>query len=172
VVRDASEHDDAAGTERRPNTIFAFDLDGIRVAHFGDFGQHELRAEQAAALEGIDLLFLPVGSGPTIGAAGAAEIVKALAPRWVVPMHYRTPRTGFLETEEEFVGLMPQVERRRRTPSNHGLPARTLLWSSCPPPLSTLFCSRSQFLRRLREPRDDLRELLKPSSVSPYCPEA
>ena len=111
VVAVASEHDDAAGTERGPNTIFAFDLDGIRVAHFGDFGQRELRPEQAAALEGTDLLFLPVGGGPTIGAAGAAEIVKALAPRWVVPMHYRTPRIGFLETEEEFVGLIPHVER-------------------------------------------------------------
>lgn len=111
VVAIASEHDDAAGTERGPNTIFAFDLDGIRVAHFGDFGQGELRPEQAAALEGVDLLFVPVGGGPTIGAAGAAEIVTTLRPRWVVPMHYRTPRIGFLETEEEFVGLMPAVER-------------------------------------------------------------
>jgi L-ascorbate metabolism protein UlaG (beta-lactamase superfamily) len=111
VVAIASEHDDAAGTERGPNTIFAFDLDGVRVAHFGDFGQSELRPEQAAALEGIDLVFLPVGAGPTIGAEGATEIVKALKPRWVVPMHYRTPRTGFLETEEEFVSRMPKVER-------------------------------------------------------------
>jgi hypothetical protein len=26
-------------------------------------------------------------------------------------MHYRTPRIGFLETEEEFVERMPRVER-------------------------------------------------------------
>jgi hypothetical protein len=26
-------------------------------------------------------------------------------------MHYRTPRTNFLETEEEFIGLMPRAER-------------------------------------------------------------
>jgi L-ascorbate metabolism protein UlaG (beta-lactamase superfamily) len=111
VVAVASEHDDAAGTRRGPNTIFAFELGGVRVAHFGDFGQSELRPEQAAALEGIELLFLPVGGGPTIGAAAAAAIVEALGPRWVVPMHYRTPRIGFLETEEEFAGLMPHVER-------------------------------------------------------------
>jgi L-ascorbate metabolism protein UlaG (beta-lactamase superfamily) len=111
VVAIASEHDDAAGTERGPNTIFVFDLAGIRVAHFGDFGQSAQRPEQAAALEGIDLLFLPVGGGPTIGAREAARIVEPLAPRWVVPMHYRTRRTGFLETEEEFVGLIPEVER-------------------------------------------------------------
>jgi L-ascorbate metabolism protein UlaG (beta-lactamase superfamily) len=111
VVGIASEHDDAAGTERGPNTIFAFELDGIRVAHFGDFGQRALRPEQAAALAGVDLLFLPVGGGPTIGAAQAAAIVRELKPRWVVPMHYRTPRIGFLESEEEFVGLIDRVER-------------------------------------------------------------
>jgi L-ascorbate metabolism protein UlaG (beta-lactamase superfamily) len=111
VVGIASEHDDAAGTERGPNTIFAFDLDGVRVAHFGDFGQAELRPEQARALEGVDLLFIPVGAGPTIGAEAAATIVEALAPRSVVPMHYRTPKIGFLETEEDFLERMPRVER-------------------------------------------------------------
>lgn len=111
VVGIASEHDDAAGTERGPNTIFAFELDGIRVAHFGDFGQRALRLEQAAALAGVDLLFLPVGGGPTIGAAQAAAIVRELEPRWVVPMHYRTPRIGFLESEAEFAGLIDRVER-------------------------------------------------------------
>jgi L-ascorbate metabolism protein UlaG (beta-lactamase superfamily) len=111
VVAIASEHDDAAGTSRGPNTIFVFDLDGVRVAHFGDFGQSELRPEQAAALEGVELIFLPVGGGPTIGAEGAAAIVERLEPRWVIPMHYRTPRTSFLDTEEEFVGLLPRAER-------------------------------------------------------------
>jgi L-ascorbate metabolism protein UlaG (beta-lactamase superfamily) len=111
VTAIASEHDAAAGTERGPNTIFAFDLDGVRVVHFGDFGQGELRPEQAAALQGTDLLFLPVGDGPTIGGGAAADIVEALEPRWVVPMHYRTPRIGFLETEEEFLDRMPRVER-------------------------------------------------------------
>ena len=111
VTAVASEHDASAGTERGPNTIFAFDFDGVRVVHFGDFGQRELRPEQAAALEGTELLLLPVGGGPTIGGSAAADIVEALEPRWVVPMHYRTPRIGFLKTEEEFVERMPRVER-------------------------------------------------------------
>jgi L-ascorbate metabolism protein UlaG (beta-lactamase superfamily) len=42
----------------------------------------------------------------------AAEIAGALDPAWVVPMHYRTPRIGFFESEEEFVAAMaPRVER-------------------------------------------------------------
>ena len=57
---------------------------------------------------------MPVGDGPTIGAARAAGSSPRSAPL-VVPMHYRTPRIGFLETEEEFAGLMPRVERVEHT---------------------------------------------------------
>jgi L-ascorbate metabolism protein UlaG (beta-lactamase superfamily) len=112
VLAVASEHDEQAGTQRGPNTIFCFTLEGIRVAHFGDFGQSDLRPEQAAAIGEVDLVFLPVGGGPTLGAAGAATIVERLSPKWVVPMHYRTPRISFLETADEFLGLMPRVERQ------------------------------------------------------------
>jgi L-ascorbate metabolism protein UlaG (beta-lactamase superfamily) len=110
IVAVASEHDDAAGTQRGPNTIFAFELDEIRVAHFGDFGQSSLRPEQAEAIDGVDLLFLPVGSGPTIGPEAAATIVERLSPRWVVPMHYRTERISFLEPPDDFLDRMPRVQ--------------------------------------------------------------
>jgi L-ascorbate metabolism protein UlaG (beta-lactamase superfamily) len=115
VVAISSEHDEAAGTERGPNTIFVFTLDGLRVAHFGDFGQRALRDEQGDAIGKIDLLILPVGGGPTIGAEAAAEITHRLAPRWVVPMHYRTPRISFLETADAFLERLPRVERLTET---------------------------------------------------------
>jgi L-ascorbate metabolism protein UlaG (beta-lactamase superfamily) len=111
VTAIASEHDEQAGTERGPNTIFVFELDGTRVCHFGDFGQTGLREEQQAAIGKVELLILPVGAGPTIGAEQAAAIIERLAPRWVVPMHYRTPRIGFLETADEFLGRYENVER-------------------------------------------------------------
>jgi L-ascorbate metabolism protein UlaG (beta-lactamase superfamily) len=111
VLAVASEHDEAAGTRRGPNTIFAFTLDGVRVAHFGDFGQTTLREEQAAALGTVDLLFIPVGGGPTIGAAQATEIAGRLGARWIVPMHYRTERIGFLEPADDFLGRFDHVAR-------------------------------------------------------------
>jgi L-ascorbate metabolism protein UlaG (beta-lactamase superfamily) len=111
VVGVASEHDPAAGTERGPNTIFVFTLDGVRVAHFGDFGQAALRPEQREAIGAVDLAIVPIGGGPTIGGAAAAELALSLGPDWVVPMHYRTPRIGFLESEEAFAAAFPQVMR-------------------------------------------------------------
>jgi L-ascorbate metabolism protein UlaG (beta-lactamase superfamily) len=111
VVAIASEHDAAAGTERGPNTIFVFGLDGLRIAHFGDFGQSTLRDEQAKAIGQVDLVFLPVGAGPTIGPEGASTIVERLNPRWVVPMHYRTHRISFLDPADPFLERMAHVKR-------------------------------------------------------------
>jgi L-ascorbate metabolism protein UlaG (beta-lactamase superfamily) len=111
VIGIASEHDDAAGTERGPNTIYVFELDGVRVAHFGDFGQSKLRAPQAEAIGKVDLLFIPVGGGATIGDEQAAAIAEQVGARWIVPMHYRTPKVSFLETADAFLERMPNVER-------------------------------------------------------------
>ena len=103
VVAIASEHDAAAGTERGPNTIFVFELDGLRVCHFGDFGQSELRDEQAAAIGTPDVLIVPIGGGPTIDGGHAAAIARRLGARLVVPMHYRTPAIGFLDGPDAFL---------------------------------------------------------------------
>jgi L-ascorbate metabolism protein UlaG (beta-lactamase superfamily) len=103
VVGVASEHDDVAGTARGPNTVFCFSLDGLRICHLGDFGQSALRPEQREAIGAVDVLFVPVGGGPTIGGAAAAELVRSLAPRLVVPMHYRTAAVNFLEPPDEFL---------------------------------------------------------------------
>jgi L-ascorbate metabolism protein UlaG (beta-lactamase superfamily) len=111
IVAVASEHDDEAGTRRGPNTIFAFALDGIRVAHFGDFGQRALRDAQAEAIGAVDLLFVPVGGGATIDAEQAAAVVDRLRPRWIVPMHYHTHRVDFLDTADAFLERMANVVR-------------------------------------------------------------
>jgi L-ascorbate metabolism protein UlaG (beta-lactamase superfamily) len=109
VLAVASEHDGAAGTQRGPNTIFVLEFGGVRVCHFGDFGQQALREEQADAIGSVDLLFIPVGAGPTIGHDQAAEIARRLNASWVVPMHYRTPRVNFLEPVDAFLQSMPTV---------------------------------------------------------------
>lgn len=111
VVGVASEHDAAAGTERGPNTLFAFTLGGMRVAHLGDLGQASLREEQAVALGEVDILFIPVGGGPTMDAAQAAAVVARLAPRIVVPMHYRSEHIDFLDPVDAFLEGAARVER-------------------------------------------------------------
>jgi L-ascorbate metabolism protein UlaG (beta-lactamase superfamily) len=94
IVGVASVHDDAEGAKRGPNTIFRFSLDGISFAHLGDLGV-PLDAEQVTALQGVEVLFVPVGGTYTIDARAAADIVRHLPDvRLVFPMHYRTEQVA------------------------------------------------------------------------------
>jgi L-ascorbate metabolism protein UlaG (beta-lactamase superfamily) len=78
----------------------------LRLCHLGDFGQSDLRDEQRRAIGPVDVLFVPVGGGPTVGGAPAAAIVRALRPRLVVPMHFRTAAVNFLEPPDAFLDAL------------------------------------------------------------------
>jgi L-ascorbate metabolism protein UlaG (beta-lactamase superfamily) len=114
VLAIASEHDPSAGTERGPNAIFSFELDGTRVCHLGDLGQSALREEQLAAIGKADVLMVPVGGHFTIDAEAAAEVVRVLDPAIVVPMHYGLPAVGLpLAPVDDFLALMEGHDVRR-----------------------------------------------------------
>ena len=99
-------HDDAEGSKRGPNKIHVLEAHGMRIVHFGDLGCM-LTAKQIDILNKADVLMIPVGGFYTIDAAQAKEIVSALEPKVVIPMHYRSDTFGYdvigrLETFTEF----------------------------------------------------------------------
>ena len=81
-------HDDSGGSERGPNIIFCFDVDGVNVCHLGDLG-HDLDDETIEKLGPVDILFIPVGGTYTIDADQAWKLVQKIKPRITVPMHYK-----------------------------------------------------------------------------------
>jgi L-ascorbate metabolism protein UlaG (beta-lactamase superfamily) len=84
-----SFHDDTKGTARGKNTIFTFEIDELTVCHLGDLG-HPLSTGQVEDMETIDILLVPVGGVSTIDGAQAAELVRLIEPKIVIPMHYKT----------------------------------------------------------------------------------
>lgn len=90
VVGIASFHDNTNGSERGKNTIFRYELEGISLVHLGDVG-HVLSSSQVDDLDGVNILFIPVGGMSTINAAQAVQIVRDIEPDIVVPMHYGRP---------------------------------------------------------------------------------
>lgn len=101
-----SHHDADNGRRRGDNTIIVVETEGLRLAHLGDLG-HELDEATLDALGKIDVLLIPVGGTYTIDATEAAAVVKQIAPKIVVPMHYKTdavdmplaPVDAFLKTQ-------------------------------------------------------------------------
>jgi L-ascorbate metabolism protein UlaG (beta-lactamase superfamily) len=81
-------HDDEDGKKRGRNIIFVIEVDGVNVCHMGDLG-HKLAKEQINSLGSVDVLLIPVGGFFTIGPEDAADIVKAIAPKIAIPMHFK-----------------------------------------------------------------------------------
>lgn len=82
-------HDKRKGAELGRNTVYVIHLDDIVFCHLGDLA-HELTAQQLEEIGSVDVLFVPVGGGETIGPAEATSVISQIEPRIVIPMHYAT----------------------------------------------------------------------------------
>jgi L-ascorbate metabolism protein UlaG (beta-lactamase superfamily) len=83
-------HDAEKGARQGRNTVYLIEIDDVRVCHLGDLG-HALEDSEAEAISSPDVLLVPVGGRNAITAAQAAQVVRQLEPRYVVPMHYAIP---------------------------------------------------------------------------------
>jgi L-ascorbate metabolism protein UlaG (beta-lactamase superfamily) len=96
-------HDREGGKKRGKNTVYLLEIDEITICHLGDLGQ-VLNSEQVEEIDDVDVLLLPVGGVDTINAATAAEVVRQIEPKIVIPMHYQTPALKFeLDPVEKFL---------------------------------------------------------------------
>jgi len=99
----ATFHDGEKGKKRGKNTVYVMEVDEVSICHLGDLG-HVLTAEQVEGIDNVDVLLLPVGGVSTINAPMAAEVVRQLEPKAVIPMHYKTPAISReLESVDKFL---------------------------------------------------------------------
>lgn len=126
----ATYHDASQGKDRGKNTIFIFEAEHLRVAHAGDLG-HPLSTEQVSQLGTIDVLMIPIGGYYTIGPEEAEQVINAVKPRVVIPMHYRTevnkdwpigPHESFTEKKA------PKQKGRTVDVSTATLPSQQEVW--------------------------------------------
>jgi len=124
----ATFHDRERGKQRGRNTVYLMEVDEVSVCHLGDLG-HALTAGQVEEIGNVDVLLLPVGGVSTINAPVAAEVVRQLEPRAVVPMHYKTEALNWeLEPVDRFlkeIGVKEITSQPKLSFTRSSLPAST-----------------------------------------------
>ncbi len=101
-------HDAVKGQSRGKNTVYLMEIDGVTICHLGDIG-HVIDDKLLEEIGKIDILMLPVGGVTSITPAMAAETIRKMEPKIVLPMHYKTPATSReLEPVESFLKEMGQ----------------------------------------------------------------
>lgn len=86
-------HDKTQGSERGLNTAYLIESEDIRIAHLGDLG-HALDKDQLEAMEGVDVLMIPVGDTYTLSLKEAVELAKIIEPAIIIPMHYHAEKSS------------------------------------------------------------------------------
>jgi L-ascorbate metabolism protein UlaG (beta-lactamase superfamily) len=101
----------------RQNAMYRLALDGVAVCHMGDVG-NALTEEQLAPLRGrVDVLLALAGARQTIALPDLDRAIDEIAPRIVIPMHYRVPSVRYeLGPLEDFLARheAEPIERPRR----------------------------------------------------------
>jgi len=104
IIGIETDHDASGGEERGKNIVFILEVDGLRIAHFGDLG-HKLSEKLMEQMGDIDVLMIPVGGEYTIGHKQAVDIAKEFESPYVLPMHYKMPGMN-----EEVFGKLSGVD--------------------------------------------------------------
>jgi L-ascorbate metabolism protein UlaG (beta-lactamase superfamily) len=89
IIGIPSYHDSEKGQQRGKNVIYIYEIDGLRLAHLGDLG-HTLNEGMIEQIGDIDVLFVPVGGSEyNLSSKKAVEVMQAIEPYFVIPMHYK-----------------------------------------------------------------------------------
>ena len=118
--------------EPKANALYRFELAGVAICHMGDVG-NPLTEAQLAPLRGrVDVLLALAGGGLTIALPDLDDAIEQIAPKVVVPMHYRTPSLLYHAGEvEDFLSRHPDVPIARHRGSSITLDAGSLPDSTC-----------------------------------------
>lgn len=84
----------------RINTVYLMTLEGMNLCFLGALASADsLDSKAKEALDGIDILFVPIGGDGVLAPAEANSLATKLGPSIVVPMHYGSGlSTGALKT--------------------------------------------------------------------------
>ncbi len=77
----------SGGTERYGNSIFIFEMANMCIAHLGHL-HHTLTQQQLNEIGRIDVVLAPVDGNYTLDLDGMIEVLTALKPSLIIPMHF------------------------------------------------------------------------------------
>ncbi len=76
------------GGIERVNTVYTFELDGIKVAYFGAISDKDLDSKAKEEIGDIDIVFVPIGGDEVLGAEEAYKIASKREPKIIIPIHF------------------------------------------------------------------------------------
>lgn len=92
-------------------TIYTLKIEEIKVAYLGSLHNKEWTPELGNFLGEVDIMLIPVGGGDVLDAGGAAEVIKQVEPKIVIPIFYKIP--GLKIKRAELAPFLSKIEAKK-----------------------------------------------------------
>lgn len=76
------------GGEEKINTIYTVNMEGMNLCFLGALGDTNIPATTKEAIDGVDILFVPIGGEGVLAPAEGYKFAVSLEPSIIIPMNY------------------------------------------------------------------------------------
>jgi len=102
------------GTVGGKATFYVITMDGLRLVFLGDLSE-KLSDKQIEEVNGVDILFLPVGDKKNfLASKQAVEIINQVEPKIIIPMSYQLP--GLKLDLAPLAVFLKEMDQEQKTP--------------------------------------------------------
>ena len=63
-------------------------LEGMNICFLGALNQTELQKEADEEIDGVDILFVPIGGSGVLDSIKAYKLAVSMEPKIIIPIHY------------------------------------------------------------------------------------
>jgi L-ascorbate metabolism protein UlaG (beta-lactamase superfamily) len=74
--------------EKKVNTIYTVNMENMNLCFLGALGDAAIPKETKEAIDGVDILFVPIGGNGALNASEAYKFAVSLEPSIIIPMNY------------------------------------------------------------------------------------
>jgi L-ascorbate metabolism protein UlaG (beta-lactamase superfamily) len=95
--------------EGKNSTMYRVEVEGTRIGIIGNIYE-KLSDEQLEQLGVLDILIIPIGgNGYTLDATGAVNLVRAISPKIVIPVHYADKSLKYEVPQDELSTFIAEL---------------------------------------------------------------
>ncbi len=76
------------GGDKKNNTIYTVNLENMNLCFLGALGDANIPNETKEAIDGVDVLFVPIGGEGVLNASEAYKFAVSLEPSIIIPMNF------------------------------------------------------------------------------------
>lgn len=87
-IKGMASESEYGGEGKRINTMYSVALEGMNICFLGALNTQELPKETDEGMDGVDILFVPIGGEGVLTPAQAYKLAVEIGPKIMIPIHY------------------------------------------------------------------------------------